>query len=822
MPGQAVAGPPRAEVNRMRTISFWIAGRVRIDVALGEILRRYSLAARSVSERAGKLSALVTLAVFICGVSLAGAQRPGGFVPLGPGGGGAMFHPTISPRDPNTVLVACDMTGAYITHDGGQSWRMFNLRGVVRFFVFDPIDAKTIYAATDVLWRSTDNGETWKLVYPKPSAVKNIRMSADHASETIIADPDPLGTIEALGIDPENDRLLYAAAGNGQRTSIFMSRDGGDSWQEVNKIDGKVLRIWVDPRSAKDERTLLIALPRAIAIRNSGGLRAFPTGFEVRDVAAGFGADDKAVLYAVSPDGLHVSGDGGQSWHVSELPGSGAKIRAVAASFDHPEIAYASFSQLDEENGLLSRLFGKPQKWLGVAKATDAGKTWQFAWKASNELPANVHDAWITQQFGVGWAENPLALDVSPSNPNILYSTDFGRAMKSTDGGATWTAVYSRKGAGGGWTSTGLDVTTSYGIHFDPFDVRRQFITYTDIGLFRSDDGGRSWESSSSGIPQEWKNTAYWVVFDPTVPGRMWSANSGTHDLPRPKMWKHESVPDYRGGVCRSDDGGMTWAKSNAGMPETAVTHILLDRRSPEGARTLYAAAFGRGVYKSIDGGKNWTLKNGGIAQSQPLAWRMAEDSSGTLYVILARRSDDGSIGNDGDGAIYRSRDGAEHWEPIALPTGVNGPNGLAIDPENPSRLYLAAWGRAAGLHGDGGGIFLSSDGGKHWRQVLDRDRHVYDVTINPHNPRVLYAAGFESSAWISTDRGEHWRRIAGFNFKWAHRVIPDPADRNSVYISTFGGSVWHGRVDGRAGVEDIATRQLQPERPDERARPAK
>ena len=51
-----------------------------------------------------------------------------------------MFNPTVSPHDKNTVLVSCDMTGAYITHDGGQSWRMFNLRGRVRFFAFDPID----------------------------------------------------------------------------------------------------------------------------------------------------------------------------------------------------------------------------------------------------------------------------------------------------------------------------------------------------------------------------------------------------------------------------------------------------------------------------------------------------------------------------------------------------------------------------------------------------------------------------------------------------------------------------------------------------------
>src|SRR5689334_9147651 len=112
------------------------------------------------------------LLVLVLGLSPLWAERPGDFRIIGPGGGGAMFHPTISPHDTNTVLIACDMTGAYITHDGGKSWRMFNLRGVVDFFAFDPKDPKTMYAHATALWRSTDSGEHWSLVYPRPDTVK--------------------------------------------------------------------------------------------------------------------------------------------------------------------------------------------------------------------------------------------------------------------------------------------------------------------------------------------------------------------------------------------------------------------------------------------------------------------------------------------------------------------------------------------------------------------------------------------------------------------------------------------------------------------------
>ena len=94
---------------------------------------------------------------------------------------------------------------------------------------------------------------------------------------------------------------------------------------------------------------------------------------------------------------------------------------------------------------------------------------------------------------------------------------------------------------------------------------------------------------------------------------------------------------------------------------------------------------------------------------------------------------------------------------------------------------------------------------------MLDRDQHIYDVTVDPRNANTLYAAGFESSAWRSTDRGVHWTRISGFNFKWGHRVMPDLEDPNMIYITTFGGGVWHGAASGDKRRPDIATPKLAP-----------
>ena len=120
--------------------------------------------------------------------------------------------------------------------------------------------------------------------------------------------------------------------------------------------------------------------------------------------------------------------------------------------------------------------------------------------------------------------------------------------------------------------------------------------------------------------------------------------------------------------------------------------------------------------------------------------------------------------------------------------------------------MYLAVWGRGdnGGPEPDGG-VYLSTNAGSTWRNVLSKDRHVYDVTIDPEDASILYASGFESSAWRSTDRGETWSRIPGYNFKWGHRVIPDPYASGQIYVTTYGGSVWHGPAEGVPGaVEDI------------------
>ncbi len=743
---------------------------------------------------------------------------------LGPGGGGAQFTPAVSPVDPNLVLVSCDMTGSYISLDGGDSWRMFNLRGVTRFFVLDPLDSNIIYAATDSLFRSNNKGKTWELILPKPDEIAGVGIGGDHAEEQLLLRGGLRTVVQALAVDPADSKTLFAVLSKAQKAGLYRSRDGGGTWESVGDLPAGGTAIFVDPVSPRDHRTVYIAGSNSVSALQNGVWRhqKGPAGVtRFLDIAAGFpGGGKKPVFYAVSglnwrggntgTAGLFVSVDGGAVWQtvpvdfLSNAPKGAAslELRAVGTSLHHPETAYLSFRDH-------TRSLPEAQRNMGVAKTVDMGRTWRMVWRDTGQTAApNVQDPWINQRYGPDWGENPFALGISPVDPDICFGTDFGRTMRTRDGGKIWQGVYARRLEDGSSTTTGLDVITTNGIHFDPFDPDHWFVSFADLGLFESHGSGSAWkEATSRGIPREWVNTAYWAVFDPQVKGRIWAVVSNTHDLPRPKMWRARGVKNFAGGVVISEDGGRNWKPSVAGMGQTAATHILLDPKSPAGSRTLYVCGFGKGVYKSTDGGQHWVLKNNGLQGDEPFAWRLVPDPKGQLYLLVARRGEDGSLGTPLDGALYRSTDGAEHWEKLPLPAGSNAPNGLAIDPENGGRLYLAAWGRHTPSGDTGGGIFLSTDAGKSWKSVLNKDRHIFDITPDPRQPGLLYAVGFESSVWRSADRGESWARVKGYNFKWGQRVFPDPKDPAMIYVCTFGGAIWHGPAAGDPKArEDITT----------------
>jgi hypothetical protein len=515
--------------------------------------------------------------------------------------------------------------------------------------------------------------------------------------------------------------------------------------------------------------------------------------------------------------------DSGKTWDqnhdpiVSNSEYGSPTYSKLAASENNASSVYVVTSNYQEE-----RNDGRSVIWFGIIKSNDAGRSWKWIWKGGGGSgqygvkdgidASNLKDAWVKEAFG-GDFLRLIDIGVAPNNGDIAVATDWYRSMKTMDGGETWTASYSIEQPDGSYSSNGLDVTTVYGVHFDPFDKDHLSISYTDIGYHHSFNGGKSWIRSTTGIPAIWHNTCYWMVFDPEIKGKIWSVWSGLHDFPRGKMTRNPNWTEYgRGGVALSIDGGRSWTPMTDGIGfDSPSTSIVLDESSPAGNRTLYVAAYGKGVFKSTDDGKTWELRNHGI-QGSKAAFEITMLPDGTLFLITSPtpQHQNGEEGREVYmGAVYKSIDRAATWQRLDLVEMTGFPNGLDYDPQNPKRLYLGSWAditlsdligssiaRATGGNETfdlDGGIIMSEDGGQTWTRIFDKDNYVYDVTVDPRHPGRIFCNTFCQGAYRSDDYGKTWKKLKDYDFHWGHRVIIDQHDREKVYLTTFGSSVWHG-----------------------------
>jgi hypothetical protein len=146
---------------------------------------------------------------------------------IGPGGGGGVLKPTISPFDENIMMTHCDMTAAYLSLDGGETWKMKNLWTVPEDFEFDTVDRSTIYVATrgyrhsedrgsglSVLYKSVNHGESWRMVYPNLEGAAKI----DHLQNKDLLPSEFIdgaldGTIDKVSVDPVDNQKILIKAG---------------------------------------------------------------------------------------------------------------------------------------------------------------------------------------------------------------------------------------------------------------------------------------------------------------------------------------------------------------------------------------------------------------------------------------------------------------------------------------------------------------------------------------------------------------------------------------------------------------------------------
>ncbi|MBA7577477.1 hypothetical protein ES708_19330 [subsurface metagenome] len=597
---------------------------------------------------------------------------------------------------------------------------------------------------------------------------------------------------------------------------LVLSGNYGGDWELIARLPGRSVKA-IFPCSIYGSPGEVIVFTESACVRvneNAGKITRLPLPVERIIVAEG-GHDKDADLFYIQSKfedgkgkgGMYVSRDLGLSWTrannglFKDVPeGMHPSFRrGLAVCETKPAVAYISTISPAKNTE------GNTDKIYCVFKTVNGGEQWNPVLLSSTPggyITKNFEGSWMEKSFDPGWGGSPIDLGVAPGNPDICFAGDNGRGYKTTDGGKTWKQVYSHNLPDGSFASGGLDVTTCYGVHFDPFNKEHFFICYTDMGLFHTFNGGDSWFHSITGVPRSWQNTCYDLTFDPEVKGRVWSVWANAHDLPRTKMFGRRGFERFEGGVAVSENDGLDWLKSNRGIPENSIcTNILLDTRSPVKSRTLYVSVFDKGVYKSVDGGKNWNEANVGLADNL-FAWQVIHNSDGRLFLLCARGE---RRRETVDGVIYFSDDDAGSWKQLNLPEGVNAPHDLLIDPENSEIMYVSCWPRWDGDKDVCGGVIKTEDGGISWKQVFDERVRVNSAGMDPVRPETIFINTFQNAAYRSDDSGNTWNRLEGYRFKWGQKAIPDVNHPGMIFLTTYGGSVFYGPATGIPGAfEDI------------------
>ena len=194
----------------------------------------------------------------------------------------------------------------------------------------------------------------------------------------------------------------------------------------------------------------------------------------------------------------------------------------------------------------------------------------------------------------------------------------------------------------------------------------------------------------------------------------------------------------------------------------------------------FYIGAVNGGIFKSTDAGRTWTP----VFDDQPTASigtiAVAPSAPDTVYAGSGegRQRPDLAVGD----GIYKSTDAGAHWTHLGLRDGQQIAK-IAVDPHDPSRLYVAVLGHPYGPNPERG-VYRSADGGATFERVLftDENTGAFDVAIDPADARTLYA-----SLWSA--RQSPWETLGGGSFERS-------PTGSGLYKSTDGGTTWM-RLEG-------------------------
>ena len=406
----------------------------------------------------------------------------------------------------------------------------------------------------------------------------------------------------------------------------------------------------------------------------------------------------------------------------------------------------------------------------GLWKTTDAGESW-----------VNASDGYYASS-SIG------AIDVADSDASIVYVGTGSACIRGNV--SPGDGIYKSTDGGESWTHLGLHDAGQIGrlvIHPENPDVAyaavlgHAFGPNEMRGVFRTTDGGASWEKALYVSERTGAND---IAMDPSDPNVLYAT-----------MWTGERKPwtmisgSEEGGIYKTTDGGDTWAQLENGLPTGMIgrTGISVSAANPNRVWALVEARDG-GVYRSDDAGASFTLVNDDRElQNRPWYYmHIVADPVDVDRVYVVSRF------------FHRSDDAGETFDLIATPHGDN--HDLWINPENNAVL----------IEGNDGGANISWNAGNTWSSQLNQPTsEMYRVSVDNQFPYRVYGSAQDTWEVLSVPSRsghygmrlqlQHWDGVGGMEGGVAV-IRPDNPD-----------IVYAGSTSGAITRYDRSTGQIRP-----------
>jgi photosystem II stability/assembly factor-like uncharacterized protein len=406
---------------------------------------------------------------------------------------------------------------------------------------------------------------------------------------------------------------------------------------------------------------------------------------------------------------------------------------------------------------------------------------------------------WKTDDGGIGWRNvsdgfvntgSVGALAVAPSNSDIVYA---GMGEACVRGNASYgDGVYKSTDAGKTWTHVGLAATRSIGrVRVHPKNPNLVYVAAfgdpwgpgPERGVFRSKDGGRTWEKV---LFRNNQAGAIDLLMDPSNPEIIYAS---TLELQRFPWGLRSAGPGT--GLFKTTDGGDTWTEltNRPGMPAGVKGRIgitIAPARPQRVWALIDAEPSKKGIYRSDDAGQTWRhLTDDAELTMRPWYYHhiFADPKDPNLLYVL-------NVG------AWKSTDGGEKFVPFRPPHGDH--HDLWIDPEDPRRM----------IEGNDGGATVSFNAGTSWSTVLNQPTaQIYHVVADHQFPYHIYGSQQDNTTMALPSRSdfgritiEDWETVGGGEDGY---IASNLTDSNIIYAANHH---WLTRYDRRTKqVRDIS-----------------